>query len=92
MGYEFRVDFDYNKAEKVERHYPGSSESVDINEAWDSDGDKVKDYAFDALQDELEEACLNEVYIEKEEAQMAKEEARIEAWEATHDANFYKVI
>ena len=88
QGYEYRVDFDYSPAEPVERHYPGCSESVEINEVWDSDGDKIKDYAFDALSDELEEACLNEVYIDQEEAQMAKEEAKEQAWEAKHELKF----
>jgi hypothetical protein len=88
QGYEFKVDFDYNPPEAAGRHYPGCSESVEINEVWDDDGDKVKDYAFDLLKDELEEGCLNQVYIEKEEAQMAKEEAKMEAWEARQELKF----
>ena len=80
-GYEFKVEFDYQPYEKSTQHYPSAPEAVEIQEVWDSDGDKVKNYAFDLLQDELEEACLNEICIDQEEAKMAKEEARQEAWE-----------
>lgn len=90
QGYEFRVDFDYNPAERVENHYPGCSESVEINEVWDSDGDKIKEWAFDMLQNELEEVCLEAVAIDHEEAQMAKEEARQEAWEARQEMQWHK--
>ena len=86
-GYEFTVEFDYQPYEKSTRYYPGTSEAVEIQEVWDSDNDKLKDYAFDELQNELEEACINAVCIDQEEAKLAKEEAKQEAREARWELN-----
>ena len=81
-GYEFRVDFDYNPPERQTRHYPGCSESVEINDVWDSDSDKIKEWAYELMEEDLEIGCLEAVQVDQEEAQMAKEEARMDAWEA----------
>ena len=87
-GYEFRVIFTYQPHEKSSRHYRGATECVEIDEVFDYDGDKVKDYAFDLFQDGFEEACLNAVHIDQEEAQLAKEESRMEAWEERQRLEF----
>ena len=86
-GYEFIVDFDYNPAEAQTRHYPGCCESVDINEVRDSEGDLIKEYAYELIMDELEIACLEAVQADEEEKKMAKEEARMDAWEARQEMN-----
>ena len=65
-GYEFRVVFDYNPYEPSTRHYPGCSESVEINEIFDYDGEEVKDYAFDILESLVEEQCLESVHDEQD--------------------------
>ena len=87
-GQEFKVDFDYQPYEPTTRHYPGCSESAEINEIWDSDGDKIKEWAFELLEmNDIEIVCLEAAHIDQEEAQMAKEEARMDAWEARQEMN-----
>ena len=88
-GYEFKIDFDYNPAEPQTRHYPGCNESVDVNEVWDSDGDLIKEWVYDLLDEDIEIACLEAVRIDREEAQMAKEEAKMDAWEARRENDLY---
>lgn len=73
-GYEFRVVFDYNPSERQTRHYPGCSESVEINEIFDYDGEEVKDYAFDILEELVEEQCLEAVHDEQDRVEDAQEE------------------
>jgi len=65
-GYDFEVHFDYQPYEPPERHYPGCSESVEINEVTDADGDIIKEYAFDLLEDALMDACLEAVHEDQE--------------------------
>jgi len=65
-GYEFRVVFDYQPYEKSTMHYPGCSESVEINEIFDYDGEEVKDYAFDILEGLVEEQCLEAVHDDQD--------------------------
>jgi len=91
-GYEYRVDFDYQPREEMTRHYPGCCEAVEINEVWDSDGDKIKEYAFEFLEDELAEACLNSVCDDQDRAKFDKEESKMAAAEARdelrHEINY----
>jgi hypothetical protein len=87
-GFEFKVDFDYQPYEPTTRHYPGCSESVEINEIWDSDGDKLKEWAVELLEmNDIERVCHEAVQVDQEEAQLAKEEAKQEAWEARQEMN-----
>jgi hypothetical protein len=82
-GYEFKVDFDYQPYEPMTRHYPGCDESVDICEVTDSDGDVVKDWAYEIMEDELREACLDAVHDEQErlaDTQLLYYEARWEEY------------
>ena len=87
-GYEFKVDFDYYDDEKPTIHSPGGNEYVEVTNVWDSDGDRVKVWALALMEEDVEIACLNEVYIDQEEAKMAKEEARQEAWETRNKLKF----
>jgi hypothetical protein len=86
-GYEFKVDFDHNPAEDRTWDYQGHSESVEINEVWDSDGDLVKDWARELLDEDIEIECLEAVRADEEEKKMAKEESRMDAWEARQEMN-----
>jgi hypothetical protein len=88
QGYEFRVDFDYEPAEPRTWHHPGCSESVSINDVWDSDGDKIKEWAYDILENDIEIGCLEAVQIDQEEAQMSEENAKMRAWEARQEFKF----
>ncbi len=89
QGYEFKCDFDYECAEKMTRHYPGCSDSVSVNEVLDSDGDILKGWAMDILEQEIELACLDAVHDDQLEAQLAKEEHEMEAWiERRRDVKF----
>ena len=91
-GYEFRVVFDYQPYEKSTMHYPGCSESVEINEIFDYDGEEVKDYAFDILEGLVEEQCLEAVHEENDrvaDARMTYLEDRAD--ELRHEIN-YKFI
>jgi hypothetical protein len=81
QGHEFKVDFDHSPEEDATHDYPGCNESVEINGVYDSDGDEIKEWAFDMLGNDLEAACLEAVAIDQEEARMAKEEGQQEAWE-----------
>lgn len=74
-GYDFEVDFDYQPAERMTRDYPGCSESVEINEVMDSDGDMVKEYAFELLENALLQACLDAVHDDAERISDAQIEA-----------------
>jgi hypothetical protein len=85
QGHEFKVDFDHSPEEDATYDYPGCNESVEINGVFDSDGDEIKEWAFDMLGNDLEVACLEAVAIDQEEARMAKEEAKEEAWEARQE-------
>jgi hypothetical protein len=81
QGWKYKVDFDYEPAEDQTRHYPGCSESVEINEIWDPDGETFGQWAYDLLQDDIEIGCLEAMHKDMEEAKLAKEEAQEEAWE-----------
>ena len=85
QGHEFKVDFDFEPAEDTTWDYQGHNESAAINEVWDSDGDLIKEWAHELLDEDLEIACLEAVQIDQEEAKMAKEENKMEAWEARQD-------
>ena len=85
--YEFKVDFDYNPPERQTWDYPGCSESVEINDVWDSDGDKIKDWAYELMEEDLEIGCLEAVYDDQEQKKLAKEEAQMHAWEARQEMN-----
>jgi hypothetical protein len=87
-GYEFKVDFDYNPPEKMTRHYPGCSESVEINDVWSPEGLKLEEWAFELIQDDLEIGCLEAVQVDQEEAQMSRENAKERAWEARQEFKF----
>ena len=88
QGHEFKVDFEYYPAEPVERHYPGCNEYVDIDEVWSPEGNILEEWAFDMLQNDLEVACLEAVQVDQEEAKMAKEENRMDAWEEKQRLQF----
>ena len=78
-GYDFVVDFDFSPYEPQTWHYPGADESVEINEVTDYDGDIIKEYAFDILENDLIDACLEAVHDEKDrvtDAQLLNEEYR----------------
>ena len=90
-GYDFEVDFDYQPYEPSTRHYPGCSEDVEINEVMDSDGDIIKEYAFELLEYDLMEACLNAVHEDQDrvtDAQLLRAENRADL---RHEIN-YKFI
>ena len=73
-GYDFEVDFTYNPPEKQTWDYPGSSESVEIDEVTDYDGDIIKEYAFDLLEGDLMEACLDAVHDDQDRVTNAQME------------------
>ena len=73
-GYDFSVSFDYNPPEAMTRHYPGCGESVEINEVTDYDGDIIKEYAFDLLEGDLMEACLDAVHDDQDRVTNAQME------------------
>lgn len=87
-GYEFRVVFDYNPSERQTRHYPGCSESVEINEIFDYDGEEVKDYAFDLLEEDIMQACLDAVHDEQDEVT----DAQIEYADKYHTQFFRRIV
>ena len=71
-GYDFEVDFTYNPPEKRTWDYPGCNESVEIDEVMDYDGDIIKEYAFDLLEDDLMGACLDAVHEDQDRVTDAK--------------------
>ena len=73
-GYDFEVDFTYNPPEKQTWDYPGCNESVEIDEVTDYDGDIIKEYAFDLLEDDLMGACLDAVHEDQDRVTDAQEE------------------
>jgi hypothetical protein len=87
-GYEFKCDFDYQKAEAQTRHYPGCSEQVEINDVWSPDGLKLEEWAFELIQEDLEIGCLEAVQVDQEEAKMSRENAKMRAWEARQEFKF----
>jgi hypothetical protein len=80
-GHEFKADFDYQPAEDQTRHYPGCPEDIELNEVWDSDGDTLKDWAYEFIQEDIHIQCLEAVQVDMESDKLAKEEAQEEAWE-----------
>ena len=91
-GYDFEVDFTYNPPEKRTWDYPGCNESVEIDEVMDYDGDIIKEYAFDLLEDDLMGACLDAVHEDQDrvtDAQLLRQEEKADDFR--HEMN-YKFI
>ena len=91
-GYDFEVDFTYNPPEKRTWDYPGCNESVEIDEVVDYDGDIIKEYAFDLLEDDLMGACLDAVHEDQDrvtDAQLLRQEEKADDFR--HEMN-YKFI
>jgi hypothetical protein len=84
-GHEFKADFDYQPAEDQTRHYPGCSEDIELNEVWDSDGDILKDWAYEFIEEDIHIQCLEAVHEDMEEAKMSEENAKMRADEARRE-------
>ena len=82
---EFEIDFDAIPAERMTRHYPGCPAHIELNglevitgkdskiDVWDC-GSKLHDYLIKTYEDELMEACWEEVEENEMERAVAQAE------------------
>jgi hypothetical protein len=76
QGYKFKVNFDYEPAEAQTHDYPGCQEAVVINEVWDFEGDRLKDWAFNLIENDMEYKLLWAVHADMEAAKLEVEDER----------------
>jgi hypothetical protein len=76
---ECEVDFDYQPAERMTRHYPGCHEAVEINTLLLNEKEismETFNIMMEMYQGEIEQACWDEVRDQEQEREIIKAEYR----------------